>query len=105
MPLTVKSDDVTNGTRDVDQHGRLPDSYPVFSIYIWMQELNARSVTEGSARVMGRRKMKGETLLLFLLPITPRASLDRASLVNINERLRDDWERVRVVTSGSRASG
>ena len=55
--------------------------------------------------MMGRRKTKRETLLSFLLPITPRAPLDRASLVNINERLRDDWERVRVVTSGSRASG
>ena len=62
--MTVKSDDFTNGTRDVDQHGRLPDSYPVFSIYIWMQELNARSVSEGSARRDGKEKNeKGDSPL------------------------------------------
>ena len=67
-----------------------------------------RSIWWRHKRYKGRgsaRKTKGETLLSFLLPITPRAFLDRASLVNINERPRDDWERVRAVTSGSRASG
>ena len=38
---------------------------------------------------------EGEKKEYFLLPITPRAPLDRALLVNIHRRLRDIWGRVR----------
>ena len=52
-------------------------------------------MTEGSARGDEKDEKERETLPLFFLPITPRAPLDRALLVNIYRRLRDGWERVR----------
>ena len=45
---------------------------------------NAGRVTEGTARGDGKKEKERETLPLFLLPITPRAPLESASLVYIN---------------------
>lgn len=47
---------------------------------------NSRSVTKGSARCDGKEENEKERLPFFLLPITPRASLDRVSLWESEKR-------------------
>ena len=52
-------------------------------------------MTEGSARGDGRRKTQVSSLFPPSHNRSRSLSTDRASLVDINRRLRDDWGRVR----------
>ena len=65
------------------------DSFPVFS---YKRSQNGRGRLLRHLREDDEKEREKE---YFLLPITPRAPLDRALLVNIYRRLRDIWGRVR----------
>ena len=76
------------------------DSTPFVSIWIRESTRDAGEGTreawpKGAGGVIRRRKTKGRDLPSFLLPINLRPPLNRASLSNINSRLRDDLGQVR----------
>ena len=71
------------------------NSSPVVSYYF----VSGQGTVAGDYQTLVRRgRWEGERgkEVSFLLPIIPRTSLHRTSLVDINRRLRHNWKRVRI---------